>query len=189
MKNEIHYDLCENTQKSITPKNFVIPTDSRSFPIDDTNILICGGQPKSMSFYVDLTNFFAQVNQDWSKFCKINIETKEIKYLASMNTGRIEFFITYMNDFYYALGGRNNRFQPMKKCERYSLKNNKWDNIAGLKNPRNNATCVSVPKKDCIYLIGGQDQMENLNKNIEKYDAAANKWTVIKLKKQFLVIT
>lgn len=92
-----------------------------------------------------------------------------------MNTGRYFFSMVYLNGFYYALGGRDYQGNTIKKCERYSLSNNTWQNIAELNNKWYWPSFVSIPIENCIYLMG------NL-KIFEKYDQESNKWTEIQVR-------
>lgn len=39
-----------------------------------------------------------------------------------MNTARVDFCMTLMNDFYYVFGGYDYRKWTLASCERYSLK-------------------------------------------------------------------
>lgn len=170
-----YYDLNEKTEKSISISNLIIPAFSRSISIDQNNILLCGGS-------VNLP----ETNENTSKVYKIDLKTRFYLNLKSMETGRTDFCMTYLNGFYYALGGLDYNKKILTKCERYSLENNKWKKITFLRSPRCAATCVSVSENDCIYVIGGNYYNGKLNKNIEIYNAKINIWTIVKTNRSIL---
>lgn len=93
--------------------------------------------------------------------------------------------MTYLDGFYYALGGSDCNLNNLNKCERYSLEEDSWENIADLKKPRYKATCVSIPKDGLIYVIGGGNDDE-LFKTIERYDAFFPEWIEIQLENPVL---
>lgn len=175
--NQIKYfDWEECTEKTKIINDIIFPAWSISISIDNDSLLLCGGKQLNLQ----------KTNENWAKVYKINLKSQSFQSLASMNTGRKNFSMVYMDGFYYSLGGWDYLDEIIAKCERYSLKNDRWENISDLNNPLHLATCVSVSKENCIYLIGGLNNFNRLNENIEKYEAKVNRWFIIKIKKPIL---
>lgn len=82
-----------------------------SIPIDSNCILLLGGLHESG---INLNQVF-----------KINVKKQEYKALSSMNVGRTNFGFTYLNGFYYVLGGEYDKNYSIRNCERFSLENNR----------------------------------------------------------------
>lgn len=165
------FDWLNNTQKKIQINGLskLLTRGSRSISIDSNSILLCGRDD------------FPRTNESHSSVHKINLETQSFQKLGSMITGRYNFCMAFLNGFYYALGGEDCNWNKIKKCERYSLEDDTWHNIAGLNRPRCQATCVPIPSQNCIYLIGGKENGGSLNDKFEKYHEAFDNWTEIQV--------
>lgn len=177
--NRVHYfDFTQNKQMSIAFDNLVIPNHSSSISIYHNKIFLCGGwndnkTPKS--------------NENYSQVIKIDLKRKSFRYLSPMITGRVDFCMTYMFGLYYVFGGYDYKGRTIASCERYSLKINGWQIIPKLNSQRRLATCVAVPKQNCIFIMGGLEKVsDDFNNIIEKYDAALNVWNMIKINKSIL---
>lgn len=176
--NKVHYfDFTENTEKSATIENLYIPKYSTSVSVNHNSILLCGGR----------SNDDIKTVRNWSCVFLINLETQSFKKLSPMNEGRYDFCMTYMNGFYYVLGGDDYKGKCLIKCEKYSIEHNIWQNIGNLALPRRLGACVTISKQNCIYIMGGfESASEWFNKTVEKYDAVQNEWKFMWFKKSIL---
>lgn len=86
--NANYLDSYDKAHKSITINRLNIPRLSRSISIDHNYILLCGGAPNDS---------IIKINENMSKVFKINLETSSFQTLASMNIGRVDFCMTYLN--------------------------------------------------------------------------------------------
>lgn len=101
-------------------------------------------------------------NQKSLNVLRINIKTKSTHNLPCMNVQRTDFGFTYLNGFYYVLGGKefpNYPNKTIKNCEKYSLEKDKWENIPDLNEPRHGFSCVAIPKLNSIYIFGGKNEL------------------------------
>mmetsp|Transcript_6563 Transcript_6563/g.5900 ORF Transcript_6563/g.5900 Transcript_6563/m.5900 type:complete len:165 (+) Transcript_6563:1620-2114(+) len=98
-----------------------------------------------------------------------------------MSIPRYAFNLVKTEKYVYALGGRNygeDQDAILSKCERYCLKNNKWEDIADMNNPRCSANAFLV--NDILYIGGGYRGDQSRWHNIERYIEKDNKWEVFK---------
>ena len=82
------------------------------------------------------------------------------------------------NNNIYAIGGNNGR--PLKKCERYSIKDDKWMKIASLTKPKQAMGGCYMENTESIWIIGGFDGGACCN-HFEVYDINKNIFTYIKI--------
>lgn len=78
----------------------------------------------------------------------------------------------------YAIGGHDGK-QDISFCERYSLAENVWRQVAPLSVARNGASVVSFDK--VIFAFGGNNQDMGSLDSVERYAVEFDKWTVIQL--------
>jgi N-acetylneuraminic acid mutarotase len=71
-----------------------------------------------------------------------------------MVTKRGCFSALYHEGFVFVFGGLNYIDKVMRKCERYSIENNAWKNIADMHEPRKHASACALTT-DTIYVFGG----------------------------------
>jgi hypothetical protein len=88
---------------------------------------------------------------------------------AQMNFARSGHGICYLKDFIYVAGGFGENNEFTESCEKYSIQNNEWINIARL-NLRANNACLCSFRDRFIYKFGGKSAENMLNKTIERYD-------------------
>ena len=55
------------------------------------------------------------------------------------------------------MGGLNYTEKILKKCERYSISEDRWDHIADMQEPRKNSSACALTT-DTIYVFGGSSQ-------------------------------
>ncbi len=80
----------------------------------------------------------------------------------------------------FVFGGLNYTEKVLKKSERYSLTEDKWDPIADMCEPRKNSSACALTA-DTIYVFGGSSQSQSSD-TIEQYSIATNAWTLLKIK-------
>jgi len=74
-------------------------------------------------------------------------------YLKSMNRARYAAAIVLKDGFVYCLGGVSAEGKPMKECERYNLRANRWEELAPMNFARAYATAQCYGNS--IYVCGG----------------------------------
>ena len=97
----------------------------------------------------------------------INPYTRSYKRLPNMQYSRHSHAIAYSNGAIYVFGGIQNMLfygTMTKKCERYILDEEYWEEIADLDFPRGDAGAAS--KGDAIYILGkGSQNIVQFNSN------------------------
>jgi N-acetylneuraminic acid mutarotase len=66
------------------------------------------------------------------------------------------FAAIYHEGFIFVMGGLNYNEKILKKCERYSVADNRWDPLADMCEPRKNGSACSLTT-DTIYIFGGSN--------------------------------
>ncbi len=74
----------------------------------------------------------------------------------------------------YAIGGHDGE-RDINLCERYSLAENVWRQVAPMIIPRNGASVVAFDK--VIFAFGGNNQEIGSLDTIERYAVEFDKWT------------
>ena len=82
--------------------------------------------------------------------------------------------IAVMNDNLYVIGGLDNKWRPLKVCERYDPRQRKWIEIAKLRSPRWNLGVATLRNK--LYAIGGNHNLEQFANTVEVYDPKEDSW-------------
>lgn len=71
-----------------------------------------------------------------------------------MITKRGCFAAIYHEGYVFTFGGLNYTDKILKKCERYSIPDNKWQSLADMNETRKNASACALTT-DTIYIFGG----------------------------------
>lgn len=66
------------------------------------------------------------------------------------------FAAIYHEGYIFVMGGLNYTEKILKKCERYSIQDNKWETISDMCEPRKNASACALTT-DTIYVFGGSN--------------------------------
>jgi len=120
-------------------------------------------------------------NKDRDLKSEISVNSKVIfKGLKGMNKHRYAHSSLIINNYIYVLGGFDHKDDQkthpstLKACEKYSIKDNKWIDIAYLNTARAFfGTCIV--NRESIFSFGGFSDEQILN-SIEKYDILADTW-------------
>lgn len=88
----------------------MIPTYSKSICIDYKNVLLCGG----------LSVYNIKNSKSLSNVYKINLLKKTVTEITPMCKARSRFGITYLNGFYYVIGGVDQN-KGLIYCEKFSI--------------------------------------------------------------------
>jgi len=101
--------------------------------------------------------------------------------VASMNFGRAEHTVVALDGCLYAIGGRNNLFNPesrlaLDSVEKYDPRENRWTWVAPMNTKR--TFFGGAVLKNKIYVAGGINNGEAL-KSAEVYNATTNTWSFI----------
>jgi len=98
-----------------------------------------------------------------------DFENKNLIRRPNMSIARSSFSACYCNDYIYALGGITDNGKFTSSCERFSLKENKWESIDHL-NLETAAHCSCIFNKKFIFRFGGYLETQQINNFIERYD-------------------
>lgn len=94
-------------------------------------------------------------------FIVYDIATNEWKELAPRPELAHGYQLAAYGDYIYAFGGfaysevHKPKWKSLAKIDRYSIKENKWENIGELFSPRSSNVAVTIEGK--VYLVGGWD--------------------------------
>jgi hypothetical protein len=108
-------------------------------------------------------------------FYRVNLNASNLVKLKPMNVARKSFGICYLDGFIYIIGGANKAEGFIKKCEKYSIADDKWYVIADMqKSASSPAVCAFRDRY--LYKFGGLYNNGQLNNKIEKYDTEKDAW-------------
>lgn len=79
----------------------------------------------------------------------------------------------------YVFGG-NSGDKDLSSCEKYSLAENVWRQIAPMTLRRNGSSCVPFDKH--IFVFGGNEQDAGSLDSIEKYTIELDKWQICRIR-------
>ena len=100
-----------------------------------------------------------------------------------MPSKKIDFTLTFVDDFIYVICGKDSTNEIVNSCEAYNVVKNEWKIIASTHKKRYAATAVALHVMQKIYLFGGRgDHNNSMTKEIEEYSIFQNVWKIIKLK-------
>ena len=126
-KNEFHSTIRSTTSRHCKQTNF--------------NVIVCGCE------IYDTRNVASDVYT--FKATSLNSLSK----LPSMKEGRQRSRAVYIKGEVYVFGGKDYEDEPIMTVEKYSIKNNTWENIANMYDDRTNFCACSF--MDSVYVIGG----------------------------------
>lgn len=154
--------------------NFKIPRWHRSIALPNGDIYLIGGVVVSMNNQERTSN----------EAYKYDFEKNTLKQIEPMKLPRSGHGIAYMNEKIYCIGGYTNENICSKRCEKYNVSTNKWEEIANLNFEANNA-CVCSFQNRFLFKFGGKLAEKELNNYIEKYCPTENIWGIIHVKSNY----
>jgi len=80
----------------------------------------------------------------------------------------------------YAVGGYDGT-QDLKSCEKYSLYENVWREIAPMNVARNGSSCLLLKHLKFLFVMGGSNREQGSMNAIERYDLEFDSWTLLSL--------
>lgn len=103
----------------------------------------------------------------------------EIVSKCMMNESRNAHAITLCRGNVYVLGGFSGK-QRLNSVEKYIVKEDKWAQMAPMKDKRHYLSACSI-NDECIYAFGGffGSTEQEINDTIEVYEVEKNIWTVL----------
>lgn len=107
---------------------------------------------------------------------EFSTETNEIVRKKNMIEKREGMGVVSSSNYIYALGGK----YSYNACERFSIKDNRWDVIAPMNFGRYEPVAVVLNDEKNIFVIGGFPQ-DTVGKSIEKFDVESNHWGVVSI--------
>ena len=90
---------------------------------------------------------------------KIHFEPLRIEILSQSGllvNGFSMFYYPEQDDFVYILGGRSTESNDkVSTCRKYNIKNDQWEYIPGMKEPRDKPGVLLSQDKSTLYAFGG----------------------------------
>lgn len=146
--------------------DFLLPKWHKSISTPNGQIYLLGGVN------------FDKKSTKLNSFFVYSFEANSLIAKPPMKTARSSFGIVHFQNYLYAIGGNIEESQTTAKCEKFSINEERWIDVANLNIPSCNH-CVCVFNESCLYKFGGKIDDNFLNKTIEKYNQNINKWIII----------
>ena len=107
-----------------------------------------------------------------------SLTEKTLKEKQHMKIGRICHGIILINDILYICGGVDQNLNTLNSCEKYIIKENKWENIASMKEPLSKINLVQIDDKT-FASFGGIKNDNIFNYNIHYYRIDTDNWFIL----------
>ena len=107
-----------------------------------------------------------------------SLTEKTLKEKQHMKIGRICHGIILINDILYICGGVDQNLNTINSCEKYFIKENKWENIASMKEPLSKINLVQIDDKT-FASFGGIKKDNIFNYNIHYYRIDTDNWFIL----------
>nr|XP_022903653.1 kelch-like protein 17 isoform X1 [Onthophagus taurus] len=107
---------------------------------------------------------------------KVDLIACTITSIKPMNVGRNDVALCVLDNFIYAIGGRD-AVRTLKCAERYNIDTNVWERLSDMNYPRKRAVATFV--KGLLYVFGGLDNVSGTSNTISVYDPKNKLWTDI----------
>ena len=107
-----------------------------------------------------------------------SLTEKTLKEKQHMKIGRIRHGIILINDILYICGGVDQNLNTLNSCEKYIIKENKWENIASMKEPLSKINLVQIDDKT-FASFGGIKKDNIFNYNIHYYRIDTDTWFIL----------
>ena len=103
---------------------------------------------------------------------------KTLKEKQHMKIGRTYHGIILINDVLYICGGVDQNLTTLNSCEKYSIKENKWENISSMYEPLSKINLVQIDDKT-FAAFGGIKKDNVFNYNIHYYRIDSDTWFIL----------
>ena len=103
---------------------------------------------------------------------------KTLKEKQHMKIGRTYHGIILINDVLYICGGVDQNLTTLNSCEKYSIKENKWENISSMYEPLSKINLVQIDDKT-FAAFGGIKKDNVFNYNIHYYRIDTDTWFIL----------
>ncbi len=103
---------------------------------------------------------------------------KTLKEKQHMKIGRIYHGIILINDVLYICGGLEQNLTTLNSCEKYIIKENKWENISSMNEPLSKINLVQIDDKT-FAAFGGIKKYNVFNYNIHYYRIDTDTWFIL----------
>ena len=107
-----------------------------------------------------------------------SLTEKTLKEKQHMKIGRICHGLILINDILYICGGVDQNLNTLNSCEKYIIKENKWENIASMKEPLSEINLVQIDDKT-FASFGGIKNDNIFNYNIHYYRIDTDNWFIL----------
>jgi N-acetylneuraminic acid mutarotase len=176
-----------------TYKNYVFGTDEEPFQLEidtETGEVSLSGIPTSLRLQnfqgvcrtaSNKVVFAGGINVNFNKIShncfEYNLETKEIKKLEQMKSGRYTFPLVKFKHYLYAIGGReygDDQVSIYRTCERFNLETKKWEWAPNLQIPR--CTAGTFVTNGRLFVMGGYVPKIYRTNSIEVLNEKREQW-------------
>ena len=135
-----------------------------------TNVVVNG----DVYFFNDNENF-----NDFITVEKYSLIDKNCREVAKIKRNRSQFCVCGLIDKTYVIGGYQKRNSSTNSCIQFDTKNNKWNEVSRMSEPRVSAACTVFQGR--VVVSGGFD-VQNGNfeidfHTVEMYDHTSNSWS------------
>ena len=107
-----------------------------------------------------------------------SLTEKTLKEKQYMKIGRIHHGIILINDVLYICGGLDENLKMTNTCEKYLIKENKWEEISPMKESISKINLVQIDDKT-FASFGGIKEDNSFNYDIHYYRIDTNTWFVL----------
>lgn len=147
-----------------------------SFPDTELPTYPCSIFTPELDLYI-LGGCFLKTKEFSNKLIKYDKE-QGLLTLSPMFEKKMAFGACYIKGLIYIFGGKSKDCDRMDLCERYSIKNNKWEPIGKMKEKRASPGVCSF-NDEKVYVFFGTDIRGGPSDLIEKYNIKKNSWSTI----------
>mmetsp|Transcript_24021 Transcript_24021/g.23660 ORF Transcript_24021/g.23660 Transcript_24021/m.23660 type:complete len:220 (+) Transcript_24021:330-989(+) len=81
--------------------------------------------------------------------------------------------------YVFAAGGKSREDKVTVFCERFAIRDQKWEQMGSLHQKRLNASMQAFSLDQGLFIFGGEDEFGNLLDSIEQYTFASNSWRLL----------
>ena len=97
--------------------------------------------------------------------------------LSKMTVNRADHALLYFKNHIYAFGGVN-QTGALRKCEQYSIQEDKWVELPEFSNARQSLSVCAFNDKH-FFLFGGKTQSNEFVSDVEVFDIDRNLWRTL----------
>jgi hypothetical protein len=165
------YDIVANVTRIIELDiHNKIPSFSRSIMLPNGLIFLVGGEEPEYVSRKEVYMYDTIAND------------RKLHSRAPMLHKKFDFTLAHLNGYIYVICGKDSTSEVVDTCERYSVEENVWTQVACVKKKRYAASAVGISNNK-VYLFGGRSDYNNsMVHEIEEYCSILNEWSIINVR-------